>query len=146
MRRSQSLLLVVLIGLLTACARQTTAQGTPPQTRVEQSPEEALRARATQFWEARVKGDLAAQYDLLEPKAREQVTLTGYVRARSGVVFLSYTLQEVEVAGAEGTVTANATFRLNLPQASRFGPWTQAAITRWVRVEGLWYLRYESQV
>jgi len=147
MRLSERLVQALLIGALTACAGQIPGQGTPPppQARTPQSPEEALRARATRFWEARVKGDLVTQYDLLEPKARERVTLTGFVRARSAVVFQSYKIQEVEVVEDEGRVTAMTTFRLLLPQVSRFGPWDQRAIMRWVRVDGHWYTLYDQQ-
>ena len=147
MTRSRSLLLALLIGLLSACAGQTQGQGAPPppQARAPQSPEEALRARATQFWEARVKGDLVTQYELLEPQGREQVTLTGFVRSRSSVNFLSYKIQDVEVNGDRGRVTTTAKFRVDLPQVSRFGPWDQRTVMLWSKVEGQWYLRYDQQ-
>lgn len=148
MSLSRLVLLAVLIGALTAWAGQAPGQGTPSpplQPQAPRSPEEALRARATTFWEARVKGDLVTQYELLEPAARERVTLTGFVLARSSVIFLSYEIQEVEVAGDKGRVTALTTFRMNLPQVSRFGPWDQRAIMRWVKVDGLWYHLYDQQ-
>ncbi|MGH7412292.1 MAG: hypothetical protein ACREJ6_14700 [Candidatus Methylomirabilis sp.] len=136
----------IVVGLVTACAGQTPAKtAPPPQTLAPLSPEEALRARATQFWEARVKGDLATQYDLLEPRSHEWVTLTAFARARSSVVFQSYKLQELDVAGDEGLVTASATFRMNLKEIQRFGPWTQRVIMRWVRVGGQWYVRYDQE-
>lgn len=142
--------LLLVIGMFSACAAQTPGQGTPPSpASAPQSPEEALRARATQFWEARVKGDLVTQYTLLEPAARERVTLTGFVLARSRLVFRSYEMQQVEVAGNEGRVTAKTTFRLNMPpsipQVSQSGPWDQVIIMRWVRVDGLWYVKYDQQ-
>jgi hypothetical protein len=140
-----SLLLVLLIGLLTGCAGHTGVGSAPsPQPGAAQSPEEALRARATQFWEARVKGDLATQYDLLEPKGREQVTLTGFFHARSRVVFQSYEIQQVEVDGERGVVTTKTRFRLNLPTVSRYGPWDQVVVMRWVRVNGVWYVEYDQ--
>ena len=74
MRRSRLLVLALLIGTLTACAGQAPGQekpSPPPQAAAPpQGPEEALRARATRFWEARVKGDLVTQYELLEPAVR----------------------------------------------------------------------------
>jgi len=146
MRRWKMFLPTLLIGWLAACAGQMQGAATPtPPAQLQQSPEEALRARATQFWEARVKGDLAAQYDLLEPPARERVTLTGFYRSRSSVVFQSYKIQEVEAAGDEGWVTAMTTFRMNLPQVSRFGPWDQGTIMHWIRVNGVWYVGYDQQ-
>ena len=148
MRLSQSVLLALLIGLLMGCAGQTPSQATPsPPAPAVQSPQEALRTRATQLWEARVKGDLGPQYDLLEPKAREQVTLTGFARARSSVIFQSYQIQnvDVEVNGEEGAVTTMTKFRLNLPKVSQFGPWDQLTTMKWVKVNGLWYFAYDQK-
>ena len=148
MRRSRWLFLLVLIGGLVACAGQAPpGQGAPPppQAAAPQSPEEALRARATRFWEARLKGDLVTQYELVVPAAREQVTLTGFVRARGSLSFLSYTIKDVQVTGDDGWVTALTTFRMNLPQVSRFGPWDQRAVMRWRKVDDLWYLLYDQQ-
>ncbi len=142
MRRNRPILLALLIGAMAACAGQPSRQGTsPPQAQVAQSPEEALRAQATRFWELRVKGDLAAQYEFLEPKAREGMTLTGFIRARGTIVFLSYRIEEVETVADQGRVVAKTSFRLNDPRTSGFGPWTQPAITRWVREGGVWYLK-----
>ena len=142
MRLAWSPLLLLLTGVLTACAGHPSSQDSrTPQAQVAQSPEEALRARATLFWEARVKNDLATQYEFLEPKAREEMTLTGFFRARMTLVFLSYRIEQVETVGDEGRVVAETSFRLNVPQASRFGPWTQAVFTRWIRQGGVWYLR-----
>ena len=146
MRRRRFLLLALLVGGLTACAGQPPSPSTAaPTAQVALTPEEALRARATRFWEARVKGDLATQYDLLEPKAREQVTLTGFVLARGSVVYQSYKIEDVEVSGDEGKVKAMTNFRLTLPQVSRFGPWDQLAIVKWVKVDGTWYVKYDQK-
>lgn len=146
MRRRRFLLLALLVGGLAACAGQPSAPSmAPPTAQAALTPEEALRARATRFWEARMKGDLATQYDLLEPEARQRVTLTGFVLARGSVEYQSYKIEEVEVSGDAGKVKAKTRFRLNLPQVSRFGPWDQLAIVKWVKVDGTWYFRYDQQ-
>jgi hypothetical protein len=134
----------LLIGVLTGCAGQG---GVTPAISVHSTPEEALRDRATQLWEARVKGDLVTQYRLLEPKAQEEMTLTGFVRARGTVQFLSYTIEEVEVAENQGQVKATTKFRLNLaiPQVSRLGPYDHTVYTRWVLHDGHWYLKADQQ-
>jgi hypothetical protein len=133
---------MLLAGLATACAGQMPARDTAPaQVVAIQSPEEALRARATALWEARVKNDWVTQYNVLEPKAREGVTLTGFALARGTVVFLSHTITEVEVVGDQGRVTTEAKFRLTHPKAGRFGPWDQSVFMRWVREDGVWYLK-----
>jgi hypothetical protein len=133
------------LGLVTACAGQMPVKDTvSAEAAATQSPEEALRAQATKFWEARIKGDMVTQYDLLEPKAKEGVTLTGFALARAGVRFLSYTINEVEAVDDQGRVAAEATFKLNHPKTARFGPWTQAVVTRWVREGGVWYLKRDQ--
>lgn len=138
----RSLQFMLLVGLVTACAGQMPAKGTAPaQATAPQSPEEAIRAQATALWEARLKADMVTQYNLLQPKAREQVTLTGFALARAGVVFTSYKITEVETVGDLGQVAAETTFRLTHPMTSRFGPWTQIAFTRWVLEGGVWYLQ-----
>jgi hypothetical protein len=139
--------MVLLMALLTACAAQTagTTTATPPQAQAPPSPEETLRVRATRYWDARVKGDLVTQYEYLEPRAREQVTLTGFVRARGGVVFQSYELEEVNVVGDEGLVASRATFRVTLKDVERFGPWTQRVLMHWVKVGDQWYVRYDQE-
>jgi hypothetical protein len=133
-----------LLATLSACAGGVGTSGqtaSPPQVKPEPSPEDALRVRATQFWEARIKGDLVTQYGLLEPGARERMTLTGFVRSRGSIIFSAYEFEGIEVVGNQGRVKTKATFRMNTPQLSRFGPWTQPASTLWVREGGVWYLK-----
>ena len=161
MKRSVSqILMMLLVGTLVGCAGQLP--GEAPRTPQEaaaarpgpsgpalpaepaRNPEEQLRARATQFWEARVKDDLAAQYAFLEPNGRERVTLTGYVLSHTSIAFKSYELQEVVVDGDSGQVKVSATYRLRMPKVSRFGPWTREVMTFWVRERGGWYLKFDQ--
>jgi len=162
MRRSMSVILVwVLGGALTGCAGQvpgepahhtsqeaSAARVGPSRpvvpTEPAMTPEEALRARATKLWEARVKDDVETQYALLERKAREQLTLTGFARTHKSVTYRSYQLQEVVVDGDLGHVKATVTFRLRLPQVSGYGPFTREIPTFWVREEGGWYLKFSQ--
>lgn len=144
MKWARALCVGLLIGVLTGCG----GHGGVQLPNVQPAPEEALRARAMELWEARVKGDLMAQYQLLEPKAREQMTLTGFARARGTVQFLSYTIEEVEVAEDQGQVKAKAKFKVNvsIPQLSRLGPYEHPVYTRWVLLgDRLWYLKGDQQ-
>jgi hypothetical protein len=91
-----------------------------------------------------VKGDIVTQYRLLEPKAQEGMTLTGFARARGTVQFLSYTIEAVEVAEDQGQVKAQAKFKVtvSLPQIKRLGPYDHTVYTRWVLLpDGFWYLK-----
>ncbi len=160
MKRSVSGILVVLVGALAGCAGQAPGEsprspqeaavarpgpsGPALPTEPARSPEEALRARATQLWEARVKDDVAAQYALLERKGREQVTLTSYVLSHQSIAYNSYQLQEVVVNGDWGMAKVSATFRLKLPKVAKFGPQTREVTTYWVREGGDWYLKLDQ--
>lgn len=143
MKWSQPLLAALVIGGLAACAGEIRGDSAarPPQAAVVQSPEEALRAQATALWEARMKNDLVTQYSLLEPKARETTTLTSFALARGTVVFLTYKITTVEIAGDEGKVTAETTFRMNHPKLGRFGSFDQIVAMLWVRQDGVWYVK-----
>src|ERR687891_115600 len=50
--------------------------------------EESLKARGQAFWEARIKEDHAAQYGLLEPKVRRQMSLTNYIQGQGPLQYL----------------------------------------------------------
>lgn len=142
MKWSRPLLAVLLIGGLAACAGRTHSGSAAPAPAIAiPSPEEALRAEATKFWEARIKGDMVTQYNLQEPKAREGVTLTAFTLARGTVVFLTYKITTVETAGDEGKVTAATTLRMNHPKMERFGAFDQIVSMLWVRQGGVWYVK-----
>jgi hypothetical protein len=91
-----------------------------------------------------MKNDAAAQYDLLESKGKEQVTLTGYALSRNSIAYLSYQLQEAVVDGDWGHVNATVTYRLRISSVSRFGPWTREVDTFWVKEGGEWYLKFNQ--
>jgi hypothetical protein len=161
MKRSVSQILVLLLGALAGCGGQLPGEaprasqeasvarpGSPgpvvPPAQPARTPEEELKARATMLWEARVKNDPAAQYDLLESKGKEQVTLTGYALSRTSITYLSYQLQEVAVDGDWGQVKAKLKYRLRVPSVSRFGPWEREVYTFWVKEGGGWYLKFNQ--
>ncbi len=51
-------------------------------------PEAGLKARGQAFWEARIKEDYAAQYGLLEPKVRREMSLTNYIQGQGPLQYL----------------------------------------------------------
>jgi hypothetical protein len=51
-------------------------------------PEAGLKARGQAFWEARIKEDYAAQYGLLEPKVRRQMSVTNCIKMQGPLQYL----------------------------------------------------------
>jgi hypothetical protein len=146
------LLALFLAGCVSACAAAPPPQSALPPPSVAPpppplSPQEALRARAEQFWNARVRDDPAMQWELLPSEDKQRVTLTAYVRSHSGLRYVDYTIQEVTVDGGEGTVRLVTRFRLNvtnLPpmvaaELTAKGPWPSRVNERWVMRDGTWY-------
>ena len=58
-------------------------------------PDVGLKARGQAFWEARIKEDYAAQYGLLEPKVRRQLSLTDYIKAQGPLQYLEARIEGV---------------------------------------------------
>ena len=60
-------------------------------------PEAGLQERAQAFWQARIKEDYAAQYGLLEPKVRRQLSLTDYIQAQGPLQYLEAHIEGVTI-------------------------------------------------
>jgi hypothetical protein len=141
----------VLIALVMAWAGCQTVpppvpiKATPQPPPAPVSPEEALRGQVARFWDARIKGDLVKQYDLLEPEARERVTLTAFVRSRGTVDFKSHEIQAVNVVGDKGWAKVKYTFAVRMPQLTRFGSWSGESTEVWVLRNDLWYRPYNQK-
>ena len=79
----------------------------PGLLQAAQDDSKALRARATVYWEARVKGDWATDYDFLSEAKRESATREQYVARTKDFGpfrYLSYKLSAAETAGDTGWV------------------------------------------
>lgn len=151
----------LLAAVTTACAGRETASSPTPQPPAAPgpaavvvpqpppgppvSPEEALRASVTRFWDARLKDDVALQYHFLEPEAKERVTLTAYVRSRGAIMFLAYVVKGIGLTEDKSWVTIMYTFKLNMPQLAGFGPWTETNPEVWVLRGGIWYRSYDQK-
>ncbi len=101
-------LLVGALMSLTLLALPLVAQET---AKVER--EESLKARGQAFWEARIKEDYAAQYGLLEPKVRRQMSLTNYIQAQGPLQYLEAHIERVEIDEAKGVLTVRTQIRIN---------------------------------
>ena len=101
-------------------------------------PEAGLQARAQAFWQARIKEDYAAQYGLLEPKVRRQLSLTDYIQAQGPLQYLEARIEGVTIDEAKGVLTVRTLIRIKYPPLDRQ---QQEMVVKeaWVKRQGEWY-------
>jgi glucan-binding YG repeat protein len=102
------------------------------------APETALKARAQVFWEARVQEDYAAQYSVLEPKVRRQMSLTNYIQGQGPIQYLEAQIEGVRIDEAKGVLTVRTLIRVKHPLLERQ---SQQIVVHeeWVKRQGEWY-------
>jgi hypothetical protein len=100
-----------------------------------------LQARGQAFWEARIKEDYAAQYGLLEPKVRRQLSLTEYIQAQGPLQYLEARIEGVQIDEAKGVLTVRTRVRIKHPLLDRQRQETVVQET-WVKRQGAWYRVY----
>jgi glucan-binding YG repeat protein len=105
------------------------------------APETALKARAQVFWEARVQEDYAAQYGVLEPKVRRQMSLTNYIQAQGPLQYLEARIEGVQIDEAKGVLTVRTLIRIKHPLLERQSQ-EVAVQEEWVKRQGEWYRVY----
>lgn len=100
--------------------------------------DESLKARGQAFWEARIKEDYAAQYGLLEPKVRRQMSLTNYIQAQGPLQYLEAQIEKVQIDEAKGVLTVRTQIRIRHPLLERQ---KQQIVVQeeWVKRQGEWY-------
>ena len=112
------------------------------EAKPEAGPTEALKRRATAFWEAKVKQDYAAQVSSFEPKVRRTMRVSDYIRRQGPVQYLEAQVDGVDVEEARAFVTVRIRFQVQLPRQA--APTRQETVVReeWVRRGGEWYRLY----
>ncbi|MCZ7625604.1 MAG: hypothetical protein M5R38_06980 [Candidatus Methylomirabilis sp.] len=110
-------------------------------------PEERLRARAAQYWEARLRGDLVETYQLHEPAFRRAVSLTAFAQGRGSTTVFEYTILGQEVQGQQGVVRMKIRSTFHHPKLVKpVEPKWHEFEERWVLAEGDWYRRFRFPV
>ena len=105
------------------------------------APDDGLQARGQAFWEARIKQDYAAQYGLLEPKVRREMSLTNYIQAQGPLQYLEARIEGVQIDEAKGVLTVRTLIRIKHPLLDKR---TQETVVHetWVKRQGAWYRVY----
>lgn len=107
------------------------------------TPEEVVKARATQQWKARIAGDLEASYKLTTPSFRGAKTLESYKKGFGGaVVIKSAEVATVTCENADKcVVSAKVEAQPNLVLGRRtLPPFTTYIDETWLREDGQWWL------
>jgi hypothetical protein len=129
-------------------AQSTSEQPTAPPDRGTTSVSSAstgdtdvVRERAAAFWAARVSGDYAKQWELLEPRARGRMTVQEYATPRNVVKYLAYQVEDAKVEGFFAKVRVRLVVQPTLPFAPQRRVAPSAAVVEdpWVKVQGTWY-------
>lgn len=114
-----------------------------PQQPAGAAPDESLRERVIQYWEARMRGDLLAAYQLHEPAFRRAVTFAAFSQGRGATPTLAYEILDERVEGDVAFVKVKKQSTVKHPQFVKpVQPrWTEDE-EQWIRVEGVWYRRF----
>ena len=126
---------VLLALLLVGCA--------VPERLTGNAPDEPLRDRVARYWEARIRGDLLATYQLHEPAFRRAVTFAAFSQGRGATPTLAYEILDERVEGDVAFVKVKKYStvkheKLIKPVEPR---WTESE-EQWIQVEGVWYRRF----
>jgi hypothetical protein len=108
------------------------------QEAAKTEPEAGLKSRGQAFWEARVKEDYAAQYGLLEPKVRRQMSLTNYIQGQGPLQYLEARIEGVQIDEAKGVLTVRTLIRIKHPLLERRSQ-EMVVQEEWVKRQGEWY-------
>ena len=131
--------IIFLLFLSSACGTLNSARITP---------EEALRKRVTGYWDARVQGDTEKAYELLEPDAKQTIGLATYGKRTSHAIIVNYKIHDIKVdlENNDATVRVERSFRIRpgVVPINVDKTLEQTADSRWVFVDGIWYMRYAS--
>jgi|SRR5882724_5068906 len=111
------------------------------QETAKAEPDAGLKARGQAFWEARIKEDYAAQYGLLEPKVRRQLSLTNYIQAQGPLQYLEARIEGIQIDESKGVLTVRTLIRIRHPLLERQKQ-EVAVHEEWVKRQGEWYRVY----
>jgi len=140
-------LLMILSVLILSCS---SISGIHRKSLVEDpgSPEKVkmLKDRASQFWEAMVKGDLKEAYKYYDPFLRARMSPEEFIEKHRAVKYHEATVTDVKVEGNIGTVHVKVKYSLPKTKIRQREFSIPETITdfdeRWLFVYDNWYKEY----
>lgn len=108
---------------------------------------DALRARAAEFWAARVAGNVDGQWQLLEPRGKGRLSPAEYAGGPGAVKYLAYQVEDAKVDGFFAVVHVRILVQPLLSAVTRqaVAPAATMVEDRWVRIRGVWYRTLEQE-
>ncbi len=141
---------VAALGVLALSAGASAQPSSSAPASVRSSEDvETLRARAASFWAARVRGDVNAQYQVLEPRGKARTSPAEYGGAPGAVRYLAYQVEDATVKGFFATVKVRLVFQPILSTTTTrptvVPPASVVVEDRWIRIQGVWYRVLEQE-
>lgn len=97
-----------------------------------------LRLRAEQIMKAKVAGDWATVYDILEPAFRGKVPKKAFVNRTRNILFKGFKIKELQLMPSGKQATIKAAYDISM----RGYDFKDAPeVQHWVFEEGQWYLK-----
>lgn len=140
--------LLLVMGVLGGCAehREITQDITHDITTLF-DPAARLRARVAQYWDARVRRDLVATYQLHEPAFRRAVTLTAFAQGRGSTTVHEHAIVGRTIHGDLAVVRMKILASFHHPKLIRpVTPREKEFDEQWVRVGDDWYRKFRFPV
>ena len=150
MRRSACAVIAGLILALAVASGSAQSQAPPaagpsgPAATEDPSLAE-LKKRVLAYWEARVKRDYRAEYDLLEPRAKARISADEYGRGRT-VQYLAVQVEGAEQNGNFARVAVRLLVRVVPAIPARVQARTESTVLQdhWVLIGGAWHRSFEA--
>ncbi len=119
--------------------RQEDVPRLPPRLRPLKE-ENAVMARANEFWQAREKGDYGTVYQFCAPAFREKVAKEEFLSKKALNIYVGHQILFAEVAGDRAKVKATIAYRPNDPSLTKIDPAEETVMQEWIKVKDQWYL------
>jgi len=102
-----------------------------------------LTARANEYWDHKVKGDLEKAYTFEDPETIGETSLTDYVKSfGGGVKWLDAEVDSVTIAGDKARVLVRIRYRWGFAKGQPEDGMVSVSTEFWRRLDGTWYHRF----
>jgi hypothetical protein len=115
----------------------------PPSLRATPDTE-ALAKRADELWRAKENLHLNTVYELIEPKFKEKMSIEEFTGKKGLLSYYSHAVEWAETTGDSGRVKIKSMSKPSDPHLSKGEPMETSSIEKWVKIDGLWYLKFED--
>jgi hypothetical protein len=111
----------------------------PPRLRPLKE-ENAVIARANQFWQAREKADYALLYEYLPPAYREKVPKEAFLSKKALYIYVEHRILWAQIDGDHAKVRVTVGTRPTDPNLTKMDPMFDTTVQEWIKVKDQWYV------